>query len=125
MNNNRGQVLTFFVLMLPLFVVLLILTIDISNLIINRLEIDNVNRIIIDYALDNKDEINLETLVKDLANINDSKLEVNLNIEEDKISITLNKEIKGIVSKKNIYDLSSHFEGYIENDKKIIKKIKG
>ncbi len=125
MNNNRGQVLTFFVLMLPLFVVLLILTIDISNLIINRLEIDNVNRIIIDYALDNKDEINLETLVKDLANINDSKLEVNLNIEEDKINIILNKEIKGIVSKKNIYDLSSHFEGYIENDKKIIKKIKG
>ena len=125
MNNNRGQVLTFFVLMLPLFVVLLILTIDISNLIINRLEIDNVNRIIIDYALDNKDEINLETLVKDLANINDSKLEVNLNIEEDKINIILNKEIKGIVSKNNIYDLSSHFEGYIENDKKIIKKIKG
>ena len=125
MNNNRGQVLTFFVLMLPLFVVLLILTIDISNLIINRLEIDNVNRIIIDYALDNNDEINLETLVKDLANINDSKLEVNLNIEEDKINIILNKEIKGIVSKKNIYDLSSHFEGYIENDKKIIKKIKG
>ncbi len=123
--NNRGQVLTLFVLMLPIFVIILILTIDISNLIINKLEMDNVNRILMDYALDKQEENNLEILIKELADINDSKLEVNITNKEDKIDIILNKKIKGIISKKNIYDLKSHFIGYIKNDKKNIKRIKG
>ena len=123
--NNRGQVLTMFVLMLPIFIVILILTIDVSNLIINRLEIDNVNRILVDYALTKKDESNLEGIVKELANKNDSKLEINLTIKDDKVNIILNKEIKGIISRKKIYDLESHFIGYFDSDKKIIKRIKG
>ncbi len=123
--NNRGQVLTFFVLLLPIFVILLILTIDVSNLIINRLEIDNINRILVDYALDKKEESNLEELVNYLANLNDSNLEISLTTEDNRINIILKKDIKGIISKKNIYDLKSHFIGYIDNDKKIIKRIKG
>ena len=123
--NNRGQVLTFFVLMFPIFVILLILTIDVSNLIINKLEIDNINRILVDYALDKKEESNLEELVINLANINDSNIEVNIINENNKINIKLEKEIKGIISKQNIYNLKSSFQGYIDNEKKIIKRIEG
>ncbi len=123
--NNRGQVLTLFILMLPLFVILLVLTIDISDLIINKLEIDNINKILIDYSLDNKNESNMEELVTNLANLNDDKLEIDLNINNDTIDIVLNKQVKGIITKQKIYDLKSHYKGYFENDNKIIKRIKG
>lgn len=123
--NNRGQVLTFFVLMLPIFVVLLILTIDISNLIINKLEVDNINRILVDYALDKMEEDNLNELVTNISNLNDSDIEVNLSLEDNRINLILKKEVKGIISKQNIYNLKSNFLGYIDNEKKIIQRVKG
>lgn len=123
--NNRGQVLSFFVLMLPIITIILILIIDISNLVINKLDIDNINRILLDYSLDNIDNPNVSNKLKDLALLNDDKLEIVINNENDKINITLSKELKGIIIKKNIYNIKSHFIGYLDNEKKIIKRIKG
>lgn len=123
--NNRGQVLALFALMLPIITIILILTIDVSNLVINKLEIDNINKILVDYAIDKKEEPNLEELVNNIAHLNDSKLEVNINITDEKINIILSKKIIGIITKTKIYDIKSNYECYYENNKKVIKRIKG
>lgn len=123
--NNRGQVSTLFVLVLPIFVLILILMIDISNLALNKLQTDNINRILIDYSLDELTNPNLENDIKDLASLNDDTLKIIINKEDDKVNITLFKELKGIITEKNIYNIKSNFTGYYDNEKKIIKRIKG
>lgn len=123
--NRRGQVLTLFVLLLPIFVLVLILLIDISNLALNKLKIDNINKILVDYSLDKLGDANLENNIYKLANLNDDKLEVTINFDNNIININLSKELKGIITKTKIYDIKSHFEGYYDADKKIIKRIKG
>lgn len=123
--NNRGQVLTLFVLLLPIFILVLILIVDISNLALNKLEMDNINKILVDYSLDKLNESNLENSIKELGNINDDKLDIIINLENDTVNITLYKELKGIITKTKIYNIESNFKGYYEDDKKIIKRIKG
>lgn len=123
--NNRGQVLTIFVLLLPIISLLFVLAVDISNLVINKLEIDNINHILVDYALDEIEESNLEDLINNLAYLNDPLIETNIELNNQEINIILTKELKGIITKQKIYHLKSDFLGYFDNDKKIIKRIKG
>ena len=120
--NNRGSVLVLFVLLLPIFMLLLVLSIDIANLVSNRLSLDNINHILVDYSLDNIDSISLLEDVSSLAIKNDKNIDINIVKYDDKINIVLNKNIKGIINKSDIYKLESNFIGYIDNDKKIIKR---
>ena len=120
--NNRGSVLVLFVLLLPIFMLLLVLSIDIANLVSNRLSLDNINHILVDYSLDNIDSISLLEDVSSLAIKNDKNIDINIVKYDDKINIVLNKNIKGIINKSDIYKLESNFIGYLDNDKKIIKR---
>jgi len=123
--NRRGQVAALFVLLIPIFVMLFIIAIDLSNLVVNKIKTDNINRILIDYALDKIEEENLEELLSQLSNKNDSEIEISILKENDVIKINLSKKVTGIITKRQIYNIKSNFIGYFDNDKKIIKRIKG
>ena len=122
--NNKGQSLVMFILIIPVLVLIMILVIDIGNGILVKQEMDNINYLTVNYALDNIDDINLENNLINLITLNDKELSViNVKIENDIVTIELKKNIKGIFSKKlKLVNVSSKYIGYIDNNKKIIER---
>ena len=122
--NNKGQSLVMFILIIPVLVLIMILVIDIGNGILEKQRIDNINYLIVNYALDNIDDINLENKLINLITLNDKELSViNVKIENDIVNIELKKNIKGIFNKKlKLVSVTSKYIGYIDDNKKIIER---
>lgn len=123
--NNKGQVLVMFILLIPIFLLVLVLIVDISNLFIKKNELNNINYLVIDNILD-KDINDLE--IKDLILKNDKDIVINrISVNDDIVEISLEKEYNGIFSHlvdKKIYNIESNYKGYKENNKKIIERVK-
>ena len=123
--NNKGQVLVMFVLLIPIFLLVLVLIVDISNLFIKKNELNNVNYLVIDSILDKEIE-DLE--IKNLILKNDKDIIINkISINDNVVEINLEKEYNGIFSHlvcKKIYNIESNYKGYKENNKKKIERVK-
>lgn len=90
MLNNKGQVLILFVLLIPIFLLILVLVIDIGNAMYQKKELDNICSLASEEAL-NVDDIKLEEFIK----LNDNKID---KIIIDENNITLKKQVDGILS---------------------------
>lgn len=123
--NNKGQSLVMFVLIIPILFLIMILVIDLGNIIVTKIHLDNTNYLVIDYALEHIEEIDLENKVKELINVNnDGGLETKIDISNNKILVTTKKEVKGLLTNSiKIKTIISSYEGYIEDDKKIIGRV--
>ena len=123
--NNKGQVLVMFVLLIPIFLLVLVLIVDISNLYIKKDELNNINYLVIDSLLDKKiDDLEIKNLILK----NDKDIIINyININDEVIEISLEKEYNGIFShlvRMDKYNIESNYKGYKENNKKIIERVK-
>ena len=123
--DNKGQSLVMFVLIIPIIILIFTLVIDIGNVIVNKQELDNINYLTIEYGLDHIDEDDIETKLINMVNSNDNKVEqVSVVVRDDKININIMKKVSGIfIEKIKIFNIYSNYEGYIENDKKIIERV--
>lgn len=123
--NNKGQSLVMFILILPVIILVLVLVVDVGNAIYIKNKLDNVNYLVMDYALDNKNSSNLSEEVITLVNKNmDGISFININNESDYIYISITKKISGIISDKVIVsEAISKYKGYIKEDKKIIERV--
>lgn len=121
--NNKGQTLVLFVLMLPIIIFIMLLVIDVSNMVITKQELNNINKMVLNYGLDIIEEENIENKLEDMINKNISTNEHTIKIDDGTIEIDLKKEIKGIITKKKIYEVKSTYKGYIEEDKKVISRV--
>ena len=123
--NNKGQSLVLFVVFLPILLLIMILVIDVGNTIMKKEEINNVNYITIEYGLDNINEEDLDKKLVSMINKNiDDISMVNVNVETTKITITIKKDINGMLTDKlKIFELESTYVGYIKNGKKIIERV--
>lgn len=123
--NNKGQSLVLFVLLLPILLLVMVLVIDVGNVIVKKQEIDNINYLTIDYGLEHFDDIDLESKLENmlvLNNVDFSNVEININ--DNKIEIFINKKVNGVFVKQfNIFSLKSRYVGYIKEDKKIIERV--
>ena len=128
MYNNKGQSLVAFVLILPIFLFIFILTYDLGNMTLSRRTLDNINYITIDYALSHLEDIDLEEKINNIINKNDSKIIIkNYKIENNTIYIETEKKYKGIfigLINTKISKITSSYKGYINEDKKIIERNK-
>ena len=121
--NNRGQSLVLFVLMIPIAFLILMMIYNIGVLAILKNRINNINTIAMEYGLDimeeedAKDKINA-LIVKNKSNID----KIEINIEDNKLYITLEDTIDNKLSIIKIFKVSSSYVGYMEEDKKIIEK---
>lgn len=124
--NNKGQTLVMFVLLLPVFLFVLVLIVDVANLAINKNKIDDVSRIVIEYGLDHLDEDNVLEKMKEYIELNNLETsELDISINDNKIYMNIKKEnesIIGNVFSDNLIDFS--YVGYIEEDSKIIERVK-
>ena len=121
--NNKGQTLVLFVLMLPIIIFIMLLVIDVSNMVITKQELNNINKMVLNYGLDIIEEENIENKLEDMINKNISTNEHTIKIDDGTIEIDLKKEIKGIITKKKIYEVKSGYKGYIKEDEKVISRV--
>ena len=121
--NNKGQTLVLFVLMLPIIIFIMLLVIDVSNMFITKQELNNINKIVLNYGLDIIEEENIDSKLEELINKNISVNEHTIRIDNGIIEVEIKKNIQGIVTKKKIYEVKSTYKGYIEEDKKVISRV--
>ena len=127
MLNNKGQSLVLFVVVLPILMLVLILVIDIGKIIVLKQELNNISEIVLDYGLDNLDKEELVSELKELVQMNKRDIDkINVSIEDDKIMIELTDKSEGIFSgfvDIGIFDVSTSYVGYIENEIKRIERL--
>ena len=127
MLNNKGQSLVIFVIMIPIFLLIMILVYDIGNLAYEKQELDNINKIVIEYGLDNYDKLDIVNDMYALAKNNNKKANYKIEYIDNEFYITSKHYVKGVFTKIiNIegYQAQSSYKGYIDKDKHIIKRIK-
>lgn len=121
--NNKGQTLVIFILLLPVLLLLFVITVDLGLFLV---KINNVkNNIVeaIDYGLSvdyNEKDVEMYNLIKsNIGNEDDISITVN-----DKITVTIKGEYKSLFNGllKNTFKYKYTYQGYIENNNKIIKK---
>lgn len=87
MKNNKGQALVEFIIILPIFLLLLISVIDFGNIISKKYSLENDIDIVSDLYIKSKyEEIN--------SYLNKKDIKVSYASEEDLITIKLSKNIK-------------------------------
>lgn len=114
--NNKGQVLVIFVILLPIFLMILTLIIDLGMLSIEKRKVDNNTYDAIEYYLESNNKDKIIKLIE--KNIDD--VDVDIKDSENSVEISVSKEYKGIYN--IIYDNEIKIT-YIGNKetKKIIK----
>lgn len=126
MINNKGQTLIMFVVFLPLLVIIMATVIDVSTMYQNKNKLDDINRMVISYALDNLDDESLESNVIDLIKENDNKINIDsINISDNSVQISFHKNIKSTFGKiigLDEYKIVSNYIGKFNENKKEIKK---
>lgn len=126
MLNNKGQSLVMFILLIPILLGIMVLVIDIGNVIYYKQDMDNINNIIINYGLDNIESSTVLTDMRELASLNNSKLNVEIRFNDMEFFVSSSYYVNGIFS--NIFKykgflVSSKYMGYKDGDKNIIKRI--
>lgn len=95
MKNNRGQALIEFIIILPIFLLLIISVIDFGNIISKKYSLENDIDVISDMYKENKyEEINVYIKEKDIK--------VSYTNEDELLNISLSKEIKIISPMLNL-----------------------
>ena len=124
--NNKGQSLVMFVLIIPIFLLILTLVYDVGNAIYEKDRLSNTNYSTIEYRLNNIDTVT-ENDLKNLIEQNTSNLKyIYVTIEENQIEIKMEKDAKSIIGKMfnfNLVKIISHYKGKIINNQKEIERI--
>ena len=127
--NNKGQSLVLFVLILPICLLILVMIIDISKMVLLKNEINNINYLAIDYALDNydhfiSDNINTSKEIEKLIYKNKSNVNgIILKNENNKLYITI-KCYSDMLIFRDTFIVTSEYVGYLINDEKRIERVK-
>ena len=124
--NNKGQSLVMFVLIIPIFLLILTLVYDVGNAIYEKDRLSNTNYLTIEYGLNNIDTVT-ENDLKNLIEQNTSNLKyIYVTIEGNQIEIKMEKDAKSIIGKMfnfNLVKIISHYKGKIKNNQKEIERI--
>lgn len=109
-------------MLIPLFVLLLCFLVDTTNTLYEKKKLEEVNRMLVSYALD-QDNINEEELKK-IVHKNDEFVSLTFS-QGNRITIMLEKQVKSIfgqvVGIEN-YHISSTLTGRIVDNEKRIEK---
>lgn len=126
--NRKGQVLVMFIILLPIFFIIMTLLIDIGNLILTNNEINDVSYMVLEHSLDHLDEEDIIDTSKELLKLNNKELNIeSFKIENNKVYLNVSYQVKGIISNIvniKLFDINNKYEAYIKDDKKIIERIK-
>lgn len=123
--NNKGQSLVLFVLIIPVILLILVLIVDMGNAMVKKNELDNVCYLAMDYAISNELDSDLYEKIINLVKRNlDDVSSINIDFSGDIFNITVKRKINGIISEKLILtEISSSYNGYVVDDRKVIERL--
>lgn len=126
--NNKGQTLVMFIFIIPILISIMVLVIDLGSAFTKKQELNNVNKLVIEYGLDNLDQENLESDLTSYITMNAKDLSnVKVTVENNTINVTTKAYIDGIISKAlNIdgFEIVSEYHGYLSGEEKRIERVK-
>jgi hypothetical protein len=124
--NRKGQVLVFFIILIPILVALAAYSVDMTYIYYRSTKLNNLNHMVLEYGLKHIKDTDVRKKMDDLLDKNDSDIDdYEIVIIDNKISISANKKIDSIFGKAiniDVYHLSSSYVGYISNGKIVIEK---
>ena len=124
--NNKGQSLVMFVLIIPIFLLILTLIYDVGNAIYEKDRLSNTNYLTIEYGLNNIDTVTENDLKNLIEQITSNLKYIYVTIEDNQIEIKMEKDAKSIIGKMfnfNLVKIISHYKGKIINNQKEIERI--
>lgn len=124
--NRKGQVLVFFVILIPLLIAVAAFAIDVGYAYYQSNKLHSINHMVIKYGLKHIGDSNVRAEMIDLLYKNDSDIDsYDLVIDGNKISLKINESVDSIFGKVihiDFYYISSQYVGYIKNNKITIEK---
>lgn len=125
--NEKGQTLIIFVILIPIFLMILTFVVDLGLIQKERTKLLSATRIIIAEVYNKiTNETDALTKVKELYTKNEIKIDsLFVTYNNQKLKIIIKKKVSGIFGKItdiNLYNLEINLTGYKENDKLIIEK---
>jgi Flp pilus assembly protein TadG len=124
--NRKGQVLVFFIILIPLFLTIAAVAIDMGHSFYQSNKLHSITNMALKYGLKHINDADIRSKIIDLLYKNDNKLDsYELVIEENKITLKTNKTVDSIFGRAiniDFYYLSATYIGFIVNDKIIIEK---
>ena len=126
MMNNKGQSLVLFIVVLPITLMILVLVYDVGRMSLLKNELNNINYMVIDSILSDKNVTDDD--IRDLIIKNKSDIDkINIQHDDDKLHITLiaqGDSILPVLNNLKIYRIKSSYVGYAEDDKHVIERDK-
>ncbi len=125
--NNKGQSLVIFILIIPIILLLFVLIYDVADAIYEKNRLSNTSYLAIEYALDNINSIDENSVVDYILKNSDNLNNISVIIEDGKVDIELGKNIKGFFGKSFNFDLveiKTKYSGTIVDEEKNIERIK-
>lgn len=120
--GRKGQTLVMFVVLLPIFLLILLLVVDIGNITLKKKELCNITYEGAYYALEEENKELVQNLIlendKDIYDI-----EIGYNHVKVRAKLKVAGLVTGIIDKK-VFELSCTYTGKIENEKKILERVK-
>lgn len=123
MKNNKGQSLVMFILIIPFILLILWMVIDIGKMVLNKTELDNINKLVLDYGLDKLND-NPEEVINELIIKNDKDIKIKkVDVLDGKIYVEIYKRAEfGLFRDSETIKVKSSYVGYMVDDKKIIER---
>ena len=125
--NNKGQTLVLFVILFPIFIFIMAIVYDIGSLYYEKERLDNICYMTIDYGLDLNGEVEendlIDLVMKNITDLNDITVLID---DENTITISLNKNVKGLfgtILNINTTQVVSEYRGSIVNNRKVIERV--
>lgn len=94
--NNKGQVLIMFVVMLPIFLLILSLVVDLGLFYVENRKVNNNTYDAVEYYLDNIDDIDVKNKTINLLENNLDDIEVKILDNEENVEITVLMKYNGL-----------------------------
>lgn len=123
--GNKGQSLVLFILIFPVMLFVMVLVIDCGRVMIEKKELDNVSKIVIQYGFDHITEEDVEDKMVSLFELNVDDVDVNVNVCEDMIDVSGVKYVDGVFSSiihMNGFKIESNYSGIVIDNKVSIKE---
>ena len=124
--NNKGQSLVMFICLLPILLLIVLAIVDVSRMVIEKNKLNNINYMVIDSILSDKNVTDDD--IRDLIIKNKSDIDkINIQHDDDKLHITLiaqGDSILPVLNNLKIYRIKSSYVGYVEDDKHVIERDK-
>ena len=116
--NNKGQSLVLFVLLLPLFLMIIAVVFEMGRMLLIKNEYKDAVADAINYGLKHLDDADVLSKTQRLLDVN-IKGESKVQIENQTVSVHISDEIEGVFSffAKDLYQIDLTYRGYNDNGK--------